>query len=65
MDHTHIEMVAVGQYASADVDLRNTLALTQAFVAVLLAERAGPLTPVQQDLLSTIQAHVSRLLVDE
>ena len=42
--------------------LSETLELTHAFVAVLLAERPGPLTPVQRDLLATIQNHVSQHL---
>jgi len=46
-------------------DVRETLALTQAFVAVLLAEQPGPLTPVQRDLLDTINARVSCLMNDD
>ena len=52
---------------AASDDLRHTLALTQAFVTVLLAEQAGRLTDVQRDLLQTIRGHVSRSLdgIDE
>ena len=46
-------------------DLHASLRLTQAFVTVLLAGNTGPLTPVQQDLLYTINERISRLLVED
>jgi hypothetical protein len=38
-----------------------TLAFTRAFVAVLLAERPGPLTAVQRDFLETIARRIDRV----
>jgi len=65
MDQMNVPVVAVDQRAAAVVDLDDTLALIRAFVTVLLAEQAGPLTPTQQDLLRTIQARVARVLDEE
>ena len=61
---THLVDPVVDPIEAAD-DLRETLALTQAFVAVLLAEQPGPLTPVQRDLLDAINERVSCLMSDD
>ena len=63
MDHDIVPLDAVPRMTKAlPSDVEDALALIEAFVAVLLAERAGPLTPEQQDLLLTIQAEVARAL---
>ena len=63
MDDIEFVVPHVGSVAAADA-VRETLALTQAFVVVLLTEQPGPLTLVQRDLLETIQERVSCRLSD-
>jgi hypothetical protein len=64
MDDVVVLTHLVDPVEAAD-DLRETLALMRVFVAVLLSEQPGPLTPVQRDLLDTINERVSCLMSDD
>ena len=49
-----------GHGAAGDA-VSETLALTRAFVAILLGDRLGPLTAIQRDFLETIAGKIDRL----
>ena len=48
-------------HVAASDAVSEALALTRAFVAILLAERPGPLTAIQRDFLETIAGRIDRL----